>query len=98
MTPVLLQAAPAGGNPIVMFLPMVLIFAVFWFFMVRPQQKREKDRKATISAVKKGDKIVTIGGIHGTVDKVDDTSVIAQVDTSTKMRFEKNAIAQIVTG
>ncbi len=98
MTPVLLQAAPAGGNPIVMFLPMVLIFAVFWFFMVRPQQKREKDRKATISAVKKGDKIVTIGGIHGTVDKVDETSVIAQVDTSTKMRFEKNAIAQIVTG
>ncbi len=97
MTPVLLQAAPAGGNPIVMFLPMVLIFAVFWFFMVRPQQKREKDRKATIAGVKKGDKIVTIGGIHGTVDKVDETTVIAQVDTSTKMRFEKNAIAQIVT-
>ncbi len=98
MTPMLLQAAPAaGGNPILMFLPMILIFGVMYLFMIRPQQQREKKRRATISSVKKGDRIVTIGGIHGTVDKVDETTVLAQVDTSTKMRFEKNAIASITT-
>lgn len=95
MSPLLLQAAPPAGNPIVMFLPMILIFGVMYLFMIRPQQQREKARRATISAVKKGDRIVTIGGIHGTVDKVDETTVLAQVDTSTKMRFEKNAIASI---
>jgi preprotein translocase subunit YajC len=94
----LLQAAPSGGNPIVMFLPMILIFAVFYLFIIRPQQKREKERKNLIAAVKKGDKVITIGGVHGTVVQVDETTVIAQVDTNTKLRFEKNAIGQVVEG
>ncbi len=93
----LLQAAP-GGNPIVMFLPMLLIFGVFYLFIIRPQQKREKERKSLIGGVKKGDKVITIGGIHGTVVQVDETTVIAQVDTNAKLRFEKSAIGQIVQG
>ena len=81
-----------------MFLPMLLIFGVFYLFIIRPQQKRERARKGLIAGVTKGDKVITIGGIHGTVVQVDETTLIAQVDTNTKMRFEKNAIGQVVQG
>ena len=95
MYTLLLIGAPPGGeaNPLSMFLPLILIFIVFYFFIIRPQKKKEDDRKKMIEAVKKGDKIVTIGGIHGTVTQVDEGSVLAQVDTNTKLRIEKNAIA-----
>lgn len=92
----LLAGAPGeASNPIVTFLPLVLIFVVFYFFIVRPQKKREDTRKKMIEAVKKGERIVTLGGIHGTVTQVDDTSVLAQVDTNTKLRIDKNAIASV---
>jgi preprotein translocase subunit YajC len=94
----LLAGAPGQTtNPIVSFLPLVLIFVVFYFFIIRPQRKREDTRKTMIAAVKKGDRIVTIGGVHGTVTQVDDTSVLAQVDTNTKLRIDKNAIASVGT-
>ncbi len=92
---VVAQAAP-GANPLTMFLPLILIFLVFYFFIIRPQKKKEDTRKKMIEAVKKGDRIVTIGGIHGTVNRVDDQSVLAQVDGEVKMRFDKNAIASVV--
>lgn len=82
-----------AANPIITFLPIVLIFVVFYFFIIRPQKKREEDRKKMIEAVKKGDKIVTIGGIHGTVQQVDEGSLLIQVDTNTKLRVDKNAVA-----
>ena len=93
----LLLAQPGGqpANPIVSFLPIILIFVVFWFFIIRPQKKKEDDRKKMIDAVKKGDKIVTIGGVYGTITQVDDTSVLALVDSTTKLRFDKSAIARI---
>ena len=95
---VLLMGAPADqGNPIAMFLPLILIFVVFYFFIIRPQKKREDTRKQMIAAVKKGDKIVTIGGVHGTVTQVDETSVLAQVDSNVKLRIDKNAIASVGT-
>ncbi len=90
------QAAPAS-NPLVTFLPLVLVFVVFWFFIIRPQRKRDADRKNMIAAVKKGDKILTIGGLHATVQQVDETTVLAQIDTNTKVRLEKSAIASIPT-
>ncbi|MDX1740256.1 MAG: preprotein translocase subunit YajC [Rhodothermales bacterium] len=90
---------PAGGdpNPLGMFLPLILIFLVFYFFIIRPQKKKEDQRKAMISAVKKGDKVVTIGGLHGTVTQVEDASVLIQVDTNVKLRVEKSALSNIVT-
>ncbi len=93
-----LIGAPADGqaNPVAMFLPLILIFIVFYFFIIRPQKKKEDQRKQMIEAVKKGDKIVTIGGVHGTVTQVDETSVLVQVDSNTKLRVEKSAIASIV--
>jgi preprotein translocase subunit YajC len=93
----LLMGAPGDGaaNPLVTFLPLILIFVVFYFFIIRPQKKKEDQRQRMIHSVSKGDKIITIGGVHGTVTQVDDMSVLAQVDTNTKLRIDKNAIASI---
>ncbi|MCH7638908.1 MAG: preprotein translocase subunit YajC [Bacteroidetes bacterium] len=90
---ILAQSAP-GFDPS-FFIMMGLIFVVFYFFIIRPQRKREADRKRMISAVRKGDKIITAGGVHATVTKVEDTSVLAQVDDNTKLRFEKSAITSV---
>ncbi len=89
---------PEGGGGIAsLFLPFLLVFIVFYFFIIRPQKKREDTRKTMISAVKKGDRIVTIGGVHATVTKVDETSVLAEVDENVKLRFDKAAIASVAT-
>lgn len=96
MYPYLLMAQPgAEPNPIATFLPLVLIFVVFYFFIIRPQRKKEDERKKMIEAVKKGDKVVTIGGVFGHVTQVDETSLLVQVDTNTKLRLEKTAIARV---
>ena len=89
---------PEGGGGLAgLLLPFLLVFIVFYFFIIRPQKRREDTRKTMIEAVKKGDRIVTIGGVHGTVTKVDETSVLAQVDDNVKLRFDKNAVASVVT-
>ncbi len=85
----------AEPNPIATFLPLVLIFVVFYFFIIRPQRKKEDERKSMIEAVKKGDKVITIGGLYGNVTQIDETSLLVQVDTNTKLRVEKNAIARV---
>ena len=75
--------------------PLLAIFIVFYFFMIRPQARREKERRAMIDAVKKGDKVVTAGGIHGTIIQVDEGSLLIQVDQNVKLRFEKSAVASV---
>ncbi len=91
-------AAPQAEatNPLAMFIPLVLIFLVFYFFIIRPQKKKEDTRKKMIEAVRKGDRVVTIGGLHGTITQVDETSVLLQADTNTKLRVEKNALSNVV--
>ena len=91
------MAAPPDQNPIATFLPLVLIFVVFYFFIIRPQRKKEDERKKMIEAVKKGDKVVTIGGIYGNVTQVDEGSLLVQVDTNTKVRVDKTAISRVET-
>lgn len=91
----LMGPADGQGNPIAMFLPLILIFIVFYFFIIRPQKKKEDERKKMIESVKKGDRIVTIGGLHGTVTQVDEGSLLVQVDTNTKLRIDKNAVATV---
>jgi len=95
---VLLLAPQAQEGPslLITLLPLLLIFVVFYIFIIRPQKKKEDKRKSMIEAVRKGDKIITAGGIHGTVTQVDDTSVLTQVDTNVKLRIDKNAIANVV--
>ena len=68
-------AAAQGGNPLFMILMMVAVFAFMWFVMIRPQRKEEKRRREMIDAIKRGDKVVTIGGAHGTVDAVGEGTI-----------------------
>ncbi len=95
LTLVLIQAGTGQGSFATMLLPILLLFLIFYFFIIRPQKKREKDRKAMIAAVRKHDKVITAGGIHGTVLQVDDESVLAEVYTNVKLRIEKSALATV---
>ncbi len=88
----------SGGNPIMQILPLVLIVVVFYFFMIRPQVKKAKDQKKYIEALKKGDKILTIGGIYGKIVEMrDDATIIMEVEDGTKMKISKNAVSQDAT-
>ncbi|MFT5141633.1 MAG: preprotein translocase subunit YajC [Rhodothermales bacterium] len=89
--------AAESANPLQMFLPLILIFLVFYFLIIRPQKKKEDTRKKMIEAVQKGDKVVTIGGVHGSVTQVDETSVLLQVDTNVKLRVEKSGLSNVAT-
>lgn len=92
--PVAGQAAP---NPLIQIVPLVLIFIVFYFFMIRPQQKKQKDRQIVLDSLRRGDKVITIGGVHGTVAGIDTEkkTVLVQVNDSTKITFDRTAIANI---
>lgn len=90
----LLQAAtPEGQSPASFWIMMGLLMVVFYFFMIRPQQKKAKDAKKFRDSLQKGSRVVTIGGIHGRVVEVADTTILLEVDNNVKLRFEKTAIA-----
>lgn len=72
---------------------MGLLMVVFYFFMIRPQQKKAKDAKKFRESLQKGSKVITIGGIHGKVVEVNDATVLLEVDNNVKLRFEKSAVA-----
>ncbi len=75
------------------FLPLVLIIVVFYFFMIRPQIKKQKDQKKYVEELKKGDKVVTSAGIHGKITEVGDVTILIEVDNNVKIRFDKSAIS-----
>ncbi|MBN1278352.1 MAG: preprotein translocase subunit YajC [Chlorobium sp.] len=96
----LLFAPPAGGqnpNPFIQLVPLVLIFVVFYFFMIRPQQKKQKEREKVLDSLKRGDRVVTIGGIHGTVAGIDTEkkTVLVQVGDNVKLKFDRTAVANV---
>ncbi len=96
----LLQAAPAaqqGGSSWSMIIMLVLIFVVMWFFMIRPQRKQQKELQAFRDALKKGDKVVTVGGIYGTVCEIKENSVLIEVDNNVKIRVSKQALVKDYT-
>ncbi|MBL7917528.1 MAG: preprotein translocase subunit YajC [Bacteroidia bacterium] len=94
-----LMAAPQGQQGGIMsFLPLIAIVVVFYFFMIRPQMKKAKDQKKYIEALKKGDKILTIGGIYGKINEIrDDGSIVMEVEDGSKMRISKNAVSMDAT-
>ncbi len=94
---VLLQAAAANptGQMVSTLVTFGLVFVVFYFLIIRPQNKKQKEAKKMIEAVKKGDKIVTIGGVHGTVHAVKEGTVVVKVDDDCKIEFSKSAIATV---
>lgn len=73
----------------------VLIILIFYFLIIRPQKKRDKEAKAMIDAMKKGDRVVTIGGIHGTIVAVREQTVVVKVDDSARIEFSKSAISSV---
>lgn len=92
-----LLMAPQQGteaNPFTAFLPLILIMVVFYFFMIRPQVKRQKELKKFRESLAKGDKVVTTGGIYGKVAEIKDTYVLMQVDDNVKLRVDKSAIVK----
>ena len=90
------DGAPGAAGGFMTFLPFVAIIAIFYFLIIRPQNKKQKETQKMLAALKKGDKIVTIGGIHGTIQSVREHSVIVKVDDNTKLEFNRSAISSIV--
>ncbi len=78
-------------------LPFAAIILIFYFMMIRPQQKRQKELKTMLEAMKKGDKVVTSSGIHGTITNIEDGIVTVQIADNTHVRFEKVAISTVLT-
>ena len=92
MTVMLQAAAPAGGGSASFLIMMVLIFAVMYFFMIRPQQKRQKELVKFRNALENGHKIITAGGIYGTIKEVKETYVLVEVDSNVAIRVDKNMV------
>ncbi|AEF80446.1 preprotein translocase subunit YajC [Leadbettera azotonutricia] len=86
-------AAPGGG--LINFLPLVAIIGIFYFLIIRPQNKKQKETQKMLSALKKGDRIVTIGGIHGSIQSVKESTVIVRVDDNIKLEFSRSAISSV---
>lgn len=78
-------------------LPLIVMFAIFYFLLIRPQQKKQKERNAMLDALKKGDKIVTLGGLHGTIVELDEESFVLKVAENTKLKFERSAASYVKT-
>jgi len=96
MLQILLQAPAGGGFSNIIFIGAIII--VFYFFMVRPQQKKIKDQKKFRESLTKGIQVVTIGGLHGRIVAVEDTTVVLEVDKGIRLTFEKTAIASEKAG
>ena len=98
----LLMGAPAGGaaggsgQVTTTFITFGLVIVIFYFLLIRPQNKKQKETKNMLAALKKGDKVATIGGIRGVVQSVKDDTVVIKVDDNTKMEFSKSAAATVL--
>jgi len=93
LTTILLQAAGGGGGTSMLIL-MGAMFVVMYFFMIRPQQKRQKDAQKFRENLKKGDMVVTIGGMHGKIVEIDADTITLEADRAVRLKFEKSAISQ----
>ena len=78
-------------------IPFILMIAVFYFLLIRPQQRKSKQRNSLLSSIKKGDKIVTIGGMHGTIVELTNDTVVLRVNDSTKVTYDRSAINTVVS-
>jgi preprotein translocase subunit YajC len=92
------QAAPAAGtdSSLLSLLPLVLMFVVLYFVMIRPQMKRQKEHKAMIEALAKGDEVVTAGGLLGKVSKLGDTYLHVEVASGIELQVQRTAVVQVL--
>ena len=91
-------ADPAAGSASIVptLITFGLVFVIFYFLIIRPQNKKQKETKKMLESLKKGDKVVSIGGIRGTIQTIKDDTVVVKVDTNTKMTFSRSAISNVV--
>ncbi|NLH60943.1 MAG: preprotein translocase subunit YajC [Ignavibacteriales bacterium] len=91
------QGGDQGGGLMSTLIMFGAIFLIFYFMIIRPQQKRTKEREKLLSSIQKGDKVITNGGIHGVVSSVEEKTVILQVSDNTKLKFERSAITSVTS-
>lgn len=93
----LAQAAPAQGNKdlLMQMFPLILIFVLFYFVLIRPQQKRQKEHVKLVETLKTGDKVVTNAGLHGIIANVKDKTVLIKVADNVKLEFDRSAVVTI---
>ena len=91
------QAAQAqeGPSPIFSFMPIILMFAIFYLLLIRPQQKKQKEHQKMLGELKKNDDVITTGGIHGTIVNVKDNTFVVRVDEGVKLEISKSAVAGV---
>jgi preprotein translocase subunit YajC len=103
ITPILAQGGGCArggegeGNMLYSFLPIILIFVIFYFLLIRPQQKRQREHQTMLDRISKGDRVITSGGLYGTVVGVKDNIVVLRVADDVKMEFAKSSVTAIVT-
>lgn len=85
----------ATPNPILSFVPIILIFVIFYFLLIRPQQQKQKQHAELVSKLKKGDHVVTTGGIYGIISTVKDRTVLLKIDENVKIEVQKNCISYV---
>ena len=94
------MAPPPGGSGegsmVSTLLMFGLIISIFYFMILRPQQKKQKEREKLLSAIKKGDKVITAGGLHATIAGIDDKTVLLQVADGVKLKFERSSVSTVV--
>jgi len=91
-----LAQAP-GGSPVKSLIMMGLFFVIMWVIMIRPQQKRAKALKLSQASLKKGDKVVTIGGMHASVNSVSETTVSLRISEGVFVKYDRSAIAKVIS-
>ena len=95
---ILFGAPPGGGGDPTMTIVMFgAIFLIFYFMIIRPQQKRAKQREKMLSNLEKGDKVVTSGGVHGTIAGIDEKTVLLQISDTVKVKVERSAISTVLS-
>lgn len=93
LSSVILMGNPQpGSNPLMSLLPLVLIIVVFYFFMIRPQMKKQKELSTYRNSLQKGDKVVTTGGIYGKIAEINETTIILEVEDKLRLKVDKSAV------
>lgn len=96
MSPGASGGAEGGGSVLVQFIPLILIFLIFWFLIIRPQQRRAKQHRELVRSVKKGDQIYTDSGIRGTIQRVGDDEITVEIAPKVQVRMQRSRVASMV--
>lgn len=90
------ESAPSQGDPLGMFLPLIIIFAIFYFLIIRPQTKRQKEHQKMVAGLESGDEVVTNGGVLGRISEVGEQAVTLEIAEGVEIRVQKNAVAALL--